>query len=297
MLLCVIQLVLDSPSHARESNFLHFHLPWNAKLVGNLLSVFTMVLTRTRNKPSTRSTRAARRQSRYCVYSRPLSAAPPPPAPSPICSSCESAIPLLKDYTKLHPCGHILCCMCTMKMQIERGCMPLCCPVDACQAKYTTSVQMCCDGEQVGQTIINPDVGSDTFVEQQMPLKYLTCKCLHELHEGRQILALYYARVQPKPDVCSVVASCKTFVVDPDGGDMLECNEESLKEMGQFFQLLHPLLLPSKKQQKDEVDLPVMCPREFLDFRCSELQLLDNAMYALSSGYALQLIRIICLDV
>jgi hypothetical protein len=113
---------------------------------------------------------------------------------------------------------------------------------------------MCCDGEQVGQTIINPDVGSDTFVEQQMPLKYLTCKRLHELHEGRQILALYYARVQPKPDGCSVVASCKTFVVDPDGGDMLECNEESLKDLLSAFQLIPSRTFSANERSKVVLD-------------------------------------------
>jgi len=91
------------------------------------------------------------------------------------CEACHQNIPPAENYIIVQPCMHILCQLCTIKSQVERGCEPHKCPVGNCNCFSTAIEFVHCggDGTDHPTIIANPVVGSENFIRQHLPIHWL----------------------------------------------------------------------------------------------------------------------------
>lgn len=208
------------------------------------------------------------------------------------CLVCQTNIPSTVDYVINQPCHHIICLLCTIKSQVERGCLPQICPVANCRC-FTKEIEYIhCDNkgtkENTTEILRNPNIGNENYVKQHLPVHWLKQRHNNELMESssNEGIVISCTKIQRNDEDGKFEKKTitSTFVLSHKVGTPIEVldQDRALSEVGNIFAFLHgPIVVPSNP---NNLHLPVLSPREIVEMRCHTPQLLDRAVHAMAKN-------------
>ncbi len=126
-----------------------------------------------------------------------------------------------------------------------------------------------------------------------MDLHQIPCLYLKSEHEKKtressdnEDIAISCTKMHLNVNTDQLVAKTitSTFVITTDDKGMFDVldTERALKEVGNVFAYMRSLI--TKTNERNNNELPVLSPQEYLELRCDAPQILDMALLALATG-------------
>lgn len=168
---------------------------------------------------------------------------------------------------------------------MERGTRPACCPVASCRGddKFTVSCQYF--AARVPEEIMENTVqGGDDYIEQNLPIEYLLNEHREDMKKDKnnEGIVLFSGRFSQNIDGSANIESTAVAFVLQKTEYLEEYNDHALAQLRKFFAFLHPIITTTSKPKIE--DIPVMSPRELLEYRMIAPRPLEASLYSLATG-------------
>ena len=165
------------------------------------------------------------------------------------CQACGIIIPGSGDYVQNSPCSHIVCTLCVVKSNMQRGSNPACCQVESCSNRCTQFCQYF-NGGSPGEVIRNKCAATDDYAERFLPVEFLKSNHSEEMNNSannKEAFVLYGLWQTNKRECKSI---CKSFTLEKGKNGHyfgVDQNERALSGIKSFFKFLHPIVVePSR---------------------------------------------------
>jgi hypothetical protein len=201
-----------------------------------------------------------------------------------VCDKCNKSIHPQADHITSHPCQHNFCTKCMISAHFKRGSRPFLCPITSCmgESSRTTHCQYYCN--RVAEEVLTNPAVDPVYLKKDLPVEYLLHTHQNELSQdgSKEGVVLYCGRAKRTHDgKFGVKYVSVSYVHQPNNTGVY--SSDILLEIGKYFSYLHNIILVPSKHHA-QTHLPVLSPREYLEYRHSTIRPIDAALFSLSTG-------------